>query len=68
MAWQVVWVAYDKKPPHLPVAIRRTSLELAECMGVSYNTVQSTWSKFRNGKVSYARYAKVFIEVEDAKR
>lgn len=65
MAYEVVWVGYSKKPPHLPVCVAKTPQLLAEAMGVKPTTVWSTWAKFANGEKKYARFARVFIEKEE---
>ena len=65
MAYEVVWVGYDKAPPHLPVCVAKTPQLLAEAMGVKPITVLSTWTKFAKGEKKYARFAKVFIEKEE---
>lgn len=64
MSYETVWVAYDKKAPHLPICIRKTPQELADALGVTVGNVLSTWSKFRLGKRKWAKYAMVFIERE----
>lgn len=61
-----IWIAYGKRPPYLPVAVADTVDELAEMMGTSRNTVYSTWSKYKAGKLKKCRYCKVFLcELED---
>lgn len=65
MAYEVVWVGYDKAPPHLPVCVEKTPQLLAEAMGVKLSTVTSTWTKFVKGNKKYARFAMVFIEKEE---
>jgi len=66
MAYEVVWVGYSKEPPHLPVCVEKTPELLAEAMGVKLSTVTSTWTKFVRSNKKYARFARVFIEKEDA--
>ena len=65
MAYETVWVAYERKPPHLPYCIRKTPQELADAVGVTLATVNSAWSKYRLGKRKWAKYAMVFIEKEE---
>lgn len=65
MAYEVVWVGYSKKPPHLPVCVAKTPELLAEAMGVNPSTVWSTWTNFKKGRRKHARFAKVFIEKEE---
>lgn len=56
-----VWIAYARRPPYLPVAVADTVDELAEMMGTSKNTVYSTWSKYKAGKLKKCRYCKVLL-------
>lgn len=65
MAYETYWVAYAKEKPYLPICIRKTPSELAEAVGATLGTVQSTWSRFQHGKLKHARFARVFIERED---
>lgn len=65
MPHEVVWVAYEKKSPHLPVCVADSAEELAERMGVSVSTVCSAWSRFWRGQAKSTRYAMVFVEKED---
>ena len=65
MAYEVVWVAYSKKKPYLPVCVAKTPDLLAEAMGVKPTTVWSTWTNFRKGRRKHARYATVFIEKDE---
>lgn len=62
MEYEVVWVAYDSKPPHLPIGIAPTPGILADMMGVKVNTVWGAWSNFQSGRKRHTRYAKVLIE------
>jgi hypothetical protein len=39
-----VYVKYDRAKPHLPVAIADTKEELAKMIGMSLNTVRSSFS------------------------
>lgn len=59
---EYVWVAYSKEYPYLPVAIASSASELAKIIGVNTNAVESLWSKFKHGKVTRTRYARVLIE------
>lgn len=65
MAYEVVWVGYDKAPPHLPVCVAKTPEILAAAMGVNPTTVCSTWTNFQKGRRKYARFAKVVVEKEE---
>ena len=59
-----IWVAYQKDPPGLPIAVADTCTELAEMVGVSDNTVTSMEQRRRNGEIKkHAIYARV--EVDD---
>ncbi len=60
-----VWVGYDSSPARLPIAIASTSGELANKMGVTAGAVETTWSKYRHGKLKTTKYAMVFIDKED---
>lgn len=57
-----VWVAYDKAPPGLPVAVAETAVELAQIIGTTRNNVVSTYSHYAAGHVHNSRFHKVKIE------
>lgn len=59
-----IWVAYQKDPPGLPIAVADTSTELAEILGVSQSTVTTSTMNGRRNRFKHDIYAKV--EVEDA--
>lgn len=59
-----IWVAYQKDPPGLPIAVADTSTELAEILGVSQSTVMTSTMNGRRNRFKHDIYAKV--EVEDA--
>ncbi len=59
-----IWVAYQKDPPGLPIAVADTSTELAEILGVSKSTVMTSTMNGRRNRFKHDIYAKV--EVEDA--
>ena len=65
MPHEVVWVAYEKKSPHLPRCIASNVAELAMLVGVSRSTIESSWSRFRRGESKYTTYAKVYIGDDD---
>ena len=52
-----VYVKYDKKPPHLPVAVADSKKELAKMLGVSFHSVLSSYYHKRS---TFAE-----IEIED---
>ena len=56
-----VWIAYGNTEARLPVAIAYSAWELAFIMGVSLSSVESSASKFLNGKIHNPKYAKVYI-------
>lgn len=60
-AGQSVWVAYSKKWPYLPIAVAYSADELAQIVGVRKNLIESTFSKYRHGKLSRSRFHKVEI-------
>lgn len=59
-----IWVAYQKDPPGLPIAVADTSTELAEILGVSKSTVMTSTMNGRRNRFKHDIYAKV--EAEDA--
>lgn len=60
-----IWIAYQKDPPGLPIAVADTCDELARMVGVTPSTVTSTEYMRRLGRIEkHAIYAKV--EVDDA--
>ena len=56
-----VWVAYRSEKPYLPFAIADTAEELAELVGVKRCTVLAAASRFRDGKLRRAKYARVYV-------
>lgn len=52
----VVYVKYDKKPPHLPVAVADSKKELAEMVGTSLHSILSS---FYHGRSTFAE-----VEIE----
>ena len=61
----VVYIAYDKKPPHLPVACASTTAELADMIGLKEKTVTTELIKLKNGN-SHFRYERfAMVEVND---
>ena len=54
-----LYVKYDKKPPHLPVAVAESMSELAKKTGMTPSTL---YSCFYHG---YSNYAKIEVEYED---
>lgn len=55
-----VFVKYDTRPPHLPVAVADTKEELAMMLGVSINSVRSSFS---HGHKTF-----MAVEIEDGGR
>ena len=58
----LVYVAYDPRPPHLPVAVADSPSELARLIGASRNTVSSMICRFQKGELTRSRYIAVEIE------
>lgn len=56
-----VWVAYQNKPPYLPIAIASTADELSQKIGVSKNTIKSSWSRYVRGKSAKTKYHRVKV-------
>lgn len=56
-----VWVAYWDKPPYLPIAIASTVDELSQKVGVSKNTIKSSWSRYVRGKSAKTKYHRVKV-------
>lgn len=59
-----VWVAYDRNPPYLPIAIARTADELSRTLGVSRNTIESLWSKYNKGILKRSRFHRVKVGLD----
>ena len=59
-----VWILYDKRPPHLPVKMFRSAVELAEYAGVADATVRSVASRAKHGDSKSYMYACVDLEDE----
>ena len=60
-----IYVAYDLRPPHLPVAVADSSAQLARLMGVQQKTVCSAIGQIRRGDRKTTRYAVVEVENEN---
>lgn len=56
-----VYIKYEKRKPHLPVAVADTVTELAQILGIKPNIVSSSIYHKR------PTYAKVWIEEDDDK-
>lgn len=56
-----IWVAYDKEPPFLPVAVADTAKEMAKIVGTSENCIISTWCKYLTGRYPSSRFHKVSV-------
>ena len=61
----IVWIAYDKKPPHLPVAVANTSYGLADMMGLKEKTIRPEITRWKNGNSHYEYERFAMVEVED---
>lgn len=61
---EVVWIAYSKDFPYLPVAVASNAKDLAERIGATRNTVESCWSHYKNGKSKYTSIFRIEIEEE----
>ena len=61
----VVYVAYEKKWPHLPIAVADTPKELGMILGVNKNYILSSISNLKNGHLKNSRYHRVVIEDDD---
>lgn len=60
-----IWVAYQKEPPHLPVAVADSAEALARMVGVSRNCVVGMWSRYQSGKLHTSRYHRVPVDGSD---
>lgn len=58
----VVWVAYSKEPPFLPIAIADTSTQLAKLVGVTAGCITGTWKNYLAGRYENSRYHKIEIK------
>ena len=56
-----VWAAYAKEFPWLPVAVADSAEALVAKVGTSKNSVMSTWSRYRSGKLKHSRYHRVLV-------
>lgn len=56
-----VWIAYESKPPYLPVAIADSAEELSKEINVSCSTIISQWNRYVRGNVIKTRYHKVKV-------
>lgn len=67
MAGGYVWVAYQKKKPHLPIAVADTARELAKILGGPYSSIESYVCKYRRGMINteHPLYMRVYIDEED---
>lgn len=54
-----LYVKYDKKPPHLPVAVADSKKELAQILGISFDCVASSYSHKRR------TFQEVDVEMSD---
>lgn len=57
-----VWIKVSADKYELPVAIADTPLELARLCGTTANTISSTWSHYKKGKIKKSSYVKVRLE------
>lgn len=60
-----VYVAYDPRPPYLPVAVADSPSELAWLTGASRNTISSMICRFQKGELTRSRY--IAVEIEEDK-
>ena len=56
-----LWVAYQKEPPYLPVAVADSAKELAQMVGTTRGCVQSTWNRYQHGKLRHSRFHRVRV-------
>lgn len=61
----IVYMAVSKDKYRLPVAVADSPMELAQIVGVNYNTVMSVISKWRHGIIKNARYIAVNMDGAD---
>lgn len=61
----VVYVAYEKVWPYLPIAVADTPKELGMILGVNKNYILSSISNLKNGHLKTSRYHRVEVEDED---
>lgn len=59
-----VWVAYDKNPPYLPIAIAQTTEELGVAVNVNPATIRSVWSKYQRGIIESSNYHHVKVGLD----
>lgn len=57
-----VWIKVSADKYELPVAIADTPSELARLCGTTANTISSTWSHYKKGKIKKSSYVKVRLE------
>lgn len=58
-----VYMAIDRDEYELPYAIADSSKELAEMVGKSQNTIESSISRLKHGAYKTSRY--IVVEVDD---
>lgn len=57
-----IWVAYDRNPPNLPIAVASSVAELSRITGYTKNNIQSFWSHYTHGRIKTSPFHKVDIE------
>lgn len=59
-----VWIAVTHDKYELPYAVADSARELAQMLGISYKTIQTTRRRYRLGETKYCRYQKVTVDDE----
>lgn len=60
-----LWMMVSKDKYELPLAVADSAPQLAEMVGVSVNSIFSSYSCYIHGKHKFSRYRKVEIEEVD---
>jgi CYTH domain-containing protein len=68
MSSKKIWMEVTRDEYELPVKIADSVEELAEMCGTSTNTIRSTISHWKKGRLKTCVYRKVEIEEEESER